>query len=98
MGFVCAIPPKEAWTEVRETPHGNFIFGSPLACHLHPVGFDRTVTNTDTLENPGVCSKKAENVDLPNIFISRESKCIPSFSLSDKEREYLKAKQKQRLK
>lgn len=95
MGFVCAIPPKEAWTEVRETPHGNFIVGSPLACHLHPIGFDRTVTtNIATLENPGVCSKKAENVDLPNNFISRESKCIPSFSISEKERKYLESQAK----
>jgi len=90
IGFACAIPPTQTWTEVRNTPHGNFIIGSPLACHLHPVGFDRTVkTNIGTCEHGKVCSEVAQNIKLPLSFISKESKCIPAFSLTEKEREYL---------
>ena len=90
IGFACAIPPTPTWTEVRNTPHGNFIIGSPLACHLHPIGFDRTVkTNIETSEHGIVCSQVAQNIRLPLNFISKESKCIPDFSLTEREREYL---------
>ena len=93
IGFANCIPPQEKWDTYTKTPFGNFVNGSPLSFHLHPIGFDREVhtnieKNYQDISNSSTASKK--NISSPIKFMPEDSELIPDWQqLSQKERNFI---------
>ena len=91
IGFACCVPPRDKWNIITNTPHGQFVNGSPLSFHLNPIVFDRDVhTNICKAHStPASCFYDKQSILLPKDFFKDDSILLPKWQLNEKEKMYL---------